>query len=135
MLNWRPCGCLCQCTTMYCLYKWIQHFRSMGVPKLSPGYGPVGICRVLARPSFMMFYVIFPIHLNFPIRSRYVFKVIIQRKKMDCFIFTWESFFFFKKTFYNIVYACVICYFSCYLSCIYYSSHIMFFTLVFSQYL
>ena len=26
--------------TMYRLYERIQHFRSIGVPKLSPGYGP-----------------------------------------------------------------------------------------------
>ena len=85
---------------MYWFYKWIQHSCSMGMPKLSPGYEPVGIYRVLARPYFMTFYVIFPIHLNFPIRSSYVFKGIIQRKKVDCFMFTWESFFFFKKTLY-----------------------------------
>ena len=38
--------------------------------------------RVLARPYLMTLYVIFPIHLNFPIRSRCVYKAIIHRKKL-----------------------------------------------------
>ena len=37
--------------------------------------------RVLTRPYLLMLYVIFPIHLNYPIRSRCVFKAAIQRKK------------------------------------------------------
>ena len=37
--------------------------------------------RVLARSYLMMLYSIFPIHLNLPIRSKYVLKGIIQRKK------------------------------------------------------
>ena len=31
---------ICLNIMMYRLYKPIQHFRSIGVPKLSPGYGP-----------------------------------------------------------------------------------------------
>ena len=31
---------VCLNITMYRLYKRIQHFRSTGVPKLSPEYGP-----------------------------------------------------------------------------------------------
>ena len=30
-------------TTIYRLYKQIQHFHSTGVPKLCPGYGPVSL--------------------------------------------------------------------------------------------
>ena len=37
--------------------------------------------RVLARPYLMTLQVIFPIHLNFPIRSRCVLKPIIYTKK------------------------------------------------------
>ena len=36
---------------------------------------------VLARPYLMTLYVIFPIHLNFPIMCRCVLKAIIHRKK------------------------------------------------------
>ena len=44
---------------------------------------------VLARPYLMMLYIIFPIHLCFPIRSRCVLKAIVQRKKtVDCFTVT-----------------------------------------------
>ena len=45
--------------------------------------------RVLARPYLMTLYVIFPIHLNFPVMPRCVLKVIIHRKKtMNCFTVT-----------------------------------------------
>ena len=37
--------------------------------------------RVLARPYLITLYVIFQIHLNFPIRSRCVVQAIIHRKK------------------------------------------------------
>ena len=37
--------------------------------------------RMLARPYLMTFNVIFPIHLNFTIRSHCVLKAIIHRKK------------------------------------------------------
>ena len=58
---------------------------------------------VLARPYLMSLYVIFPIHLNFPVRSRCVLKAIIHRKKtVDCFTVTRESFFIFKKTLFDM---------------------------------
>ena len=34
------------------------------------------------------FYVIFPIHLNFPIMPKCVFKAVIHIKKLDCFTAT-----------------------------------------------
>ena len=34
------------------------------------------------------FYVIFPIHLNFPIMPKCVFKAVIHIKKLDCFTVT-----------------------------------------------
>ena len=37
--------------------------------------------RVLRKPYLMALHVIFPIHLNFPIRARYVLKAIIHWKK------------------------------------------------------
>ena len=46
--------------------------------------------RVLARPYLMMLYVIFPIHVNFPIRYRFVFKTIIHRKNIGLFYVTWD---------------------------------------------
>ena len=37
--------------------------------------------RVLGKPYLMLLHVIFPIHLNFPVRARCVLKAIINRKK------------------------------------------------------
>ena len=69
----------------------------LGLPELesstriSKFYGPTNYeqkfnkteikSRVLARLYLMTLYIIFPIHLNFPIRSRFVFKANIHRKK------------------------------------------------------
>ena len=65
--------------------------------------------RVLARSYLMTLYVIFPIHVNFPITSLCVLKATIHRKKTDLFYVTWGSFFFFSKIcFYDIVYASCI---------------------------
>ena len=52
----------------------------------------LSLSKVLARSYLITLYVIFPIHLNFPIRSRCVLKAIIHRKKtVDCFTVTGES--------------------------------------------
>ena len=61
----------------------------------------------------MMLYVIFPIHLNFPITFRCVLKDAIHRKKtVNCFMLFEIIFFFFffsKRCFYyNIVHICYI---------------------------
>ena len=46
---------------------------------------------VVSQALFDDVYVIFPIHLNFPIRSRCILKVIIHEKDgiVDCFTVTW----------------------------------------------
>ena len=60
---------------------------------------------VLAKPYLMMLYVIFPIHLNFPVRSRCVLKGIIHRKKQWIVLWLLEKvFFFFKSTLFMILY-------------------------------
>ena len=41
----------------------------------------IEVSKVLTRPYLMTLYVIFPIHLNFPIRSKCVFKAIINKKQ------------------------------------------------------
>ena len=52
------------------------------------------LLRVLARPYLVMLYVIFPIHMTFPIMSRCVSKATIHRKKnSELLSVTWESFF------------------------------------------
>ena len=60
----------------------------------------------------MMLYVIFPIHLNFPITFRCVLKDAIHRKKnSELFYVIWDNLFFFlsKRRFcYNIVHTCYI---------------------------
>ena len=54
--------------------------------------------RVLTGPYFITLYVIFPIHLNFPIRSR---------KKQWIVLWLLEKVFSFSKdAFYDIVHAC-----------------------------
>ena len=40
MYAWVYNSSLFKCIAMHCLYKRIQHFRSTGVPRLSPRYGP-----------------------------------------------------------------------------------------------
>ena len=53
--------------------------------------------RVFARPYLVMLYVIFPIHMTFPIMSRCVSKATIHRKKtMNCFLLLEKV--FFEKT-------------------------------------
>ena len=44
--------------------------------------------RELARPYLMTVKVIFPINMNFPIRSRCVLKAIIHRKNSGSFYVT-----------------------------------------------
>ena len=60
----------------------------------------------VSQASFDDVYVIFPIHLNFPIR--YVLKAIIHRKKQWIILRLLEKVFFFfqKDTFYDFVHAC-----------------------------
>ena len=38
--------------------------------------------RVLARPYLMTLYIIFSIHVNFPVTSRCVLKATVHRKKL-----------------------------------------------------
>ena len=54
---------------------------SITVNKIYNKWCSVQYSRVLARPYLMTLYIISPIHLNFPIRSRGAFKAIINRKK------------------------------------------------------
>ena len=61
------------------------------------------------RPYLMMLYVIFPIHVNFPISSKCVLKATVHRKKnSQLFYITWEVFLFIKRCFYDTVHACCI---------------------------
>ena len=53
--------------------------------------------RVLARPYLMMLYVIFPVYLNFPMRSRSVLKAIIHRRKQWIVLWILEKVFSFSK--------------------------------------
>ena len=65
--------------------------------------------RVLARPYFMTLYVIFPIHLNFPVRSRCVLKAIIHRRKQWIVLLLLEKVLLFQKdAFYSNAHACGI---------------------------
>ena len=96
--------------------------------------------RVLSRPHLMALFVIFPIHVNFPIRSRCVLKAIIHSKKQWIVLLLLKRFFFFKTTlFYDIVHASSIwlifqfyrdlfLMFMFHLSSINYFCHIMFYT-------
>ena len=55
--------------------------------------------RVLARPYLIMSYVIFPIHVNFPITSSCVLEATIHRKiTVNCFMLLEKIFFLKKKT-------------------------------------
>ena len=61
------------------------------------------------RPYLMTLYVIFPIHVNFPISSKCVLKATVHRKKnSQLFYITWEVFLFIKRCFYDTVHACCI---------------------------
>ena len=63
------------------------------------------ISMALARPYLMTLYVIFLIHLNFPISQQsYHWK----KKTMDCLTVAWESFFFFKKAVFMILYMHIV---------------------------
>ena len=53
-------------------------------------------------------YVIFPIDLNFPVRSSYVLKAIIHRKKQWIPLQLLEKVLFQKDAFYDILNACGI---------------------------
>ena len=57
--------------------------------------------RVLARPFLMTLYI-FPIHVNFPITSRYFQSYYSQKKNSELFHVTWEIFFS-KRCLYHIV--------------------------------
>ena len=96
---------------------------------------------VLARPYLMMLYIIFPIHLNFPIRSRCVLKAIVQRKKQWIVLRLLEKVFSFSKRrflWYENAYSILInfsiswrpvpIFHVSYLSFIYYFCHITFYT-------
>ena len=57
----------------------------------------------------MTLYVIFPIHLNFLIRSKCVLKAIIHRKKQWIVLRLLEKVFLFQKdAFYEIIHECGI---------------------------
>ena len=56
----------------------------------------------LARLYLMTLYVIFPIHVNFPITSRFVLKATIQEKKQSI-VLCYLGNFFSKRPFYDIV--------------------------------
>ena len=65
------------------------------------------VSRVLGRSYLMTLHVIFPIHVNFPITSRCIFKVTIHRRKtVNCFTLLEEV--FFKKTLLSYCNACYI---------------------------
>ena len=76
---------------------------------------------MLARPYLIMLFIIFPIHVNFPVLSRCVIKATIH-KKTKLFYITWEIFFFKKNDkVYDIVNALfylinssILSYFSCF---------------------
>ena len=81
--------------------------------------------------------VIFPIHLHFPIRSRCVFKAIIQKKKKNSRLFYYylrKFFSLWKDAFHDNVHACTfwlifsLSFMFLYLPCIYYFCHITFYT-------
>ena len=74
--------------------------ENFSINKFGNVQGPTfGLVKVqLARLYLRTLYVILPIHLNFPIRSRCVLKTVIHRTNtVLCFTVTWESFFFFSK--------------------------------------
>ena len=65
--------------------------------------------RVLARPYLITLYVIFPIHLSFPMRSRCVVKAIIIEKKQELFYGYLRKFFLFQNyAFYMLLYMHVV---------------------------
>ena len=64
--------------------------------------------KVLARPYLMTIHVIFSIHVNFPIKSRFVLKAIINRKKQWTVLCYLRNFFFQEYAFYDIVQLCCI---------------------------
>ena len=63
---------------------------------------------VLARPCLMTLYVIFPFHLNFPVRSVCALKAIIHRKKQWIVLRLLEKVFFSKRRF--LWYCTCMCY-------------------------
>ena len=57
--------------TMYRLYERIQHFRSIGVPKLSPGYGPGAIAVNFIIVTIIFIIIIYQFFFLFiPINNR-----------------------------------------------------------------
>ena len=93
---------------------------------------------MLARPYLIILYIIFPIHVNFPITSRCVLKATIHRKKLWIKLCYLRKFFFSKRCFCDIEHTCCICFFFIlswsvplfmflYLSFINYFRHITFF--------
>ena len=84
---------------LVCVYMLLLR-EDFSVNKFGNVQGPTfGLVKVqLARLYLRTLYVILPIHLNFPIRSRCVLKTVIHRTNtVLCFTVTWESFFFFSK--------------------------------------
>ena len=95
---------------------------------------------MLARSYLITLFVIFPIHLNFPIKSSCVLKAIIHRKRNSELLYScWRKLFFKKQAFYDILNACgnwliftfyhslFLCFMFLYLSFIYYFCHITFY--------
>ena len=71
---------------------WCEKFNSF----VYPAY--LSHQRGVTQALFDDVYVIFPMHVNFPITSRFVLKATIhENKNSELFYVTWESFFF-KKT-------------------------------------
>ena len=77
--------------------------RNIKLTKCHPA--DISISRVLARSYFITFNVIFPIHMNLPIRSREVLKDSIDKYKTgNCFIlFYLGETFIFQKDFLLII--------------------------------
>ena len=81
---------------------WCEKFNSFVYPAcLSHQQG-------VTQALFDDIYVIFPMHVNFPITSRFVLKATIhENKSSKLFYVTCESLFS-KRRFYDIVHACYI---------------------------
>ena len=82
----------------------LQYYkRNIKLTKCHPA--DISISRDLARSYFITFNVIFPSHMNLPIRSREVLKDSIHKNKTgNCFIlFYLGETFFFQKNFLLII--------------------------------
>ena len=96
---------------LVCVYMLLLR-EDFSVNKFGNVQGPTfGLVKVqLARLYLRTLYVILPIHLNFPIRSRCVLKTVIEQTQ--CFVsrLLEKVFFFFSKRLF-ILYMHLICYY------------------------